>query len=109
MAIEQIPVSEFEPPQWVQDLRPSDREAYEQARQENIEEILPGICDILEEFLPGLSTERPEEFERTARRWATSCRNNFEVGIQFGKDAWGNQRDPYAESFMRNTVGNWAG
>jgi len=109
MAQEQAPSAENQPLEWVQSLSPANRAEYDQARRENIDEMLPSVRILIDNCLPGLKEERPEQFETTAVKWATSCRNNFEDGIQTGKDTWGNPRDPSDNRFIQTIVGNWAG
>lgn len=109
MAQEQAPSAEINPPEWVQTLSLADRVAYDQARQENIDEMLPDIRIIIDNCLPGLKEERPAQFEATALEWAKARRDTYEEGMQAGKDIWKNSSDPNVGRFMRNVVGNWAG
>ena len=109
MTQEQAPCAMNQPLEWVQCLSPADRAEYDQARRENIDEILPAVRILIDNCLPGLKEERPEQFETTAVKWAMSCRNTFEDGMQAGKDAWENPSDPSMNRFMRMIVGNWAG
>lgn len=95
---------EYVPPQWVKDLTPENHAEYLQARTENIEEMVMAVRHRLEGIVPGMSMEQQTAFDAIALAWATSSRNNFERGMQAGKDAW-EQRDTHAQRFMRNVIG----
>lgn len=79
-----IPTSELP---WVKSLKGADRAIFEQAREENIVELIPEVEQVVRDMVPTLETEHPEQFVALVGRYATGLRNYFEVGMQSGLDA----------------------
>ncbi len=95
-----------ETPEWVRGLDDALRSSYDQVRQRNIDALLPGVRTLLESCVPGLGSERPDEFEAAALLWATGLRNHFEDGIQVFMEAYDRNHGATASDAMRRAAGN---